>query len=444
MGRIRNWLAAVFLASLIIFSAAGAPHAETAPGRPLALDECIDIALGGHPRVKAAEQDMKAGEYRTEQAESAYWPWLNFEASRNYIHSERQARVGAASVTTTANYIANNFTLNANWTLFDFGRTYYSVKGLSELEGALTRDLTASEQSLALDVVNSYFTLLQSQRLVGVAKETMAASQSHLDQANAFYDVGVKPRFDVTNAEVELNGAKLSLIEAEHGVKLARLNLNSLLGYAPAAQTEVVDMPPTEKLTGTMEEYVGKAMEQRPELQSLEFTARSAEMNVRGAYADYLPTVSAGASQNWYKEDHTDILSNQNLVMTLNVPIFEGFKTRSALGAARAGALSARYRLEDTRRGVEVEVGTAYLGVEDAAARIQTLDSSVKKARENLEIAQGRYEAGVGPLIEVTDAQLGLTNALTDKAKADYDYHIAYARLLKSIGKTVKGQGQGQ
>lgn len=428
-----------------LFISVGAGRAEDAPAppeRPLSLEECINIALGGHPKVKGAEQDLEAGRYSTRQAISGFWPSVNLDVSRNYTHFERQIRIGGQSITTTANYIANNFTFDTNWTVFDFGRTYYRVRGLAELEDSLLSGLTKAEQTVAYDVMEAYFGLLQARSLVEVANETKAAADSHLKQAQAFYDVGVKPRFDVTQAEVEVNDAKLKVIQALDAVKSARASLNTKLGYGPLARTEVEDVPAADGLDGPIESYIDKAMEQRPELRVQEFSVRSARAGVKGAYADFLPTITAGATQNWYKEDHTDLLSNQNVVVTANVPIFEGFRSVAALGEARAKALSEGYRLEDLRRDVKLEVSTSYLDVEDARARIDSLGASVKKAQENLEIAQGRYEAGVGPLIEVTDAQVGLTSARTDMANATYDYHIAYTKLLRSVGAPVPGGGE--
>jgi len=249
----------------------------------------------------------------------------------------------------------------------------------------------------------------------------------------------VKPRFDVTQAEVEVNDAKLKVIQAVDAVKAARATLNTKLGYQPLADTPVVEAPITETLETDVHGYIEKALENRPELKAQKFQVRSAEAGIKGAYADFLPSLSAGAVQNWYKEDHSSILSNQNVVVTVDVPIFEGFRSWNALGEARARALSAGYRLEDMKRDMTLEVTSAYLAVEDARARIDSLESSVKKAQENLDIAQGRYEAGVGPLIEVTDAQVGLTSAQTDLTKAKYDYHTAYANLLKSVGASLKG-----
>jgi outer membrane protein len=433
---------ALAAALCITVDAARAEQAGAPEAAPLTLEDCINIALGGHPKVKGAEQDLEAGRYQTRQAISGFWPNISFDASRNYTHYEREIRIGSQTVTTTANYVVNNFTFNTNWTFFDSGRTYYKVKGLAELEGSLLSTLTATEQAVAYDVMDAYFGLLSAQSMVDVANQTKSAADTHLKQAQSFFDVGVKPRFDVTQAEVEVNNAKLQVIQAQDAVKTARATLNTKLGYPPLADTKVVDMPVTEALETDVNGYIARALENRPELKSQEFQIRSAQAGVKGAYADFLPTFSAGAVQNWYKEDHSNVLSNENAQITVDVPLFEGFRSWAALGEARARALSAGYQLDDMKRDITLEVTSAYLSAEDAKARIDSLESSVKKAQENLDIAQGRYEAGVGAFIEVTDAQVGLTSAKTDLTKAKYDYHTAYANLLKSVGAPVKGGGK--
>lgn len=445
MGRKLIGLTLLLMAAFLISGyTVRAEEAPAPPEGPLTLEECINIALGGHPKIKGAEQDLDAGHYATMQATSAFWPSVDFNANRNYINYERQIRIGSESLTTTAKYISNNFAFNTNWTLFDFGRTYYRVRGLAELEGSLLNSLNVAEQAVAYDVMDAYFGLLSAQSLVDVAKETKDAADVHLKQAQAFYDVGVKPRFDVTQAEVEVNDAKLKLIQAQDAVKVARVSLNTKLGFRPLTETEVEVLPVTEQLGETMDGYIEMAMSNRPELKGQEFQVRSAQAGVKGAFSDLLPTLSASANEEWYKEDHSDMLSNQNVSISVNVPIFEGLKTLNSLAEARARLLSANYKLEDLKRDVTLEVSKSYLDVEDAKARIDALETSVKKAKENLEIAQGRYEAGVGPLIEVTDARVGLTSAETDLATATYDYHTAYAKLLKSIGTPLKGGGQAE
>jgi outer membrane protein len=433
-----GFLLAAVLSFLMALPASSA-YAQAPPtDRPLTLDECIGTALGTHPKIKAAEQSALVGKYSTDEAISSFWPQVTFDATRDYIHSGRQSRIGGISATTKASYISNNITFNTTWTLFDFGRTYFTVKSLAETEESLLKDLNTTQQSVAYDVMSAYFGLLKSQSLVKVSEETLAANESHLKQAQAFFDVGVKPKFDVTQAMVQVYSAKVSLITAQDAVKSARATLNTKLGYDPTAPTMVQERPDLEEVKKTLQDYYQEALKNRPEVQSFEAKVASNEMSVKSAFANYLPTVSFSADQNWYKEDHTAALANEDLQLSVSVPIFDGFNTQAKVNSARATLLSTKYSLDDQKRTVLLDVSTAFLSVEDARARIESLESSVKAAKENLEIAQGRYEAGVGPLIDVTDAQVSLTKAETDKTQAIYDYHTAYTSLLKSVGQGVK------
>ena len=406
--------------------------------KPMTLEECVSYALSTHPKIKGAEQDVHASEFRTREAISAFWPQIAFEASRNYVHSARQVRIGGTSLTTTADFVANNMTFNTNWTLFDFGQTYFAVKSLSATEGSFMKTLTGAQQKVAYDIMDAYYALLKAQRLVAVSEETLKDANGHLKQAQAFFDVGVKPRFDVTQAIVEVNNAEVSLIQSKDAVRTARANLNTRIGMDPMTPLTVEDRPELEKLDKPMDTYLEEAVKNRPDVQTLEETLRSNEYSVKGAFAAYLPTVSASAAQNWYKEDHTDILDNENLQFTVDMPIFDGFLRCSKLGETRATVLSTKYKIEDLKKDVQQSVSLAYIAVEDAKARFTALETSVKAARENLDIAQGRYEAGVGALIDVTDAQVSLTTAETALATAFYDYHTAYTALMRSVGASVE------
>jgi len=87
------------------------------------------------------------------------------------------------------------------------------------------------------------------------------------------------------------------------------------------------------------------------------------------------------------------------------------------------------------RQSILMELSQAYADIDSATARISVMELSIKKATENLELAQGRYGAGIGPYIEVTDAQVSSINAETDHVQALYDYQLAAARLVKAMGR---------
>jgi outer membrane protein len=419
---------ALTAAALLSLPAPDASAGLLSTDRPVTLEECVGVALGEHPRIKGAEEDVKAADFRTEQAASTFWPQVSAGASRSWSHAETSAR--------TANANINNLDLNLSWDVFDFGRTYYTVKSSSALASATVRDLNAAQQTVAYDVMDSYYNLLKAQSLVKVAQESLNNANDHLKQAQAFFEVGVKPRYDVTKAEVEVNNAKVRLISAEDAVKGARVNLNTRLAIDPLTPLIVQDRPQLEVLDKPMEGYFEDALRNRPELLGLQERLRANELAVKSTRAEYLPQINATGNVGILKEDSVPGTFDSNtFAIAVDLPVFEGFRTRARVGEARANTLSTRYRVEDTKTGVLNQVSSAYIAIEDARARTDALNVSVRSARENLDIAQGRYEAGVGALIDVTDAQVSLTQAETDLAQAFYDYHLAHTSLLRSTGK---------
>jgi len=108
--------------------------------------------------------------------------------------------------------------------------------------------------------------------------------------------------------------------------------------------------------------------------------------------------------------------------------------TKGRVAEARANVLALEAQRDRVKQSILLEVNQASADLESAAARVDVMEKTLQKARENLDIAQGRYKAGVGPYIEVTDAQLSSVNSETDRIQALYDYHLAIARLLKAMG----------
>jgi outer membrane protein len=424
-----------------------APHAvapSTTPqasAKAMTLEDCMAIALGEHPSIKGASSDVDFGRFRTLGAESNYYPQFSFTGTFGWINTAQPISGLPAPFSGTFlvkdNYQSNVWGFTGNWVLFDFGRTYYSVRSNRELETALMKTLTNVQENVVYDVRDAYFNLLRAQTLVKVAEDTLGQADSHLRQAQGFFDAGVKPRYDVTSAEVEVNNAKVQIIQAYDAVTQARINLNTRMTVAPMTPTVVVDMPALEPLDKTLDQYLASAVSNRPDIQALEAQQKADELSVRGACAGFLPTITASGSYNWNKLEHISTFENSNYQLGLNVPLFQGFATVAQVGQARAAALSAKYSVENAKLNVLNDVASAYLSVQDAKARTEALEVSVQKAQENLEIAQGRYEAGVGNIIDVTDAEVLLTTAKTDRAQAYYDYHLAYSKLLRSTGAGV-------
>ena len=406
-------------------------HAQTAK---LNLHDCIDIALRNQPAIKVAQENVNAGRGRETQAVSPFFPQVN--ASTGY--SENRALGGAFGDNITKSY---STTLSVNQLIYDFGKTGNTLDATRWSTVSYQRDLDRTVQDVVLSVKQAYYALLAAKKLVLVAEKTIEQTESHFRQAQAFYQAGSKPRFDVTRAEVEVNNARLGMINAKNGVRIRTIGLNNAMGIDPGKPTDIDDTLPSAIVMPTLEKAQEETLKNRPEMLKAEADIEATKFRVQAEESNYFPTISANGAYYWTNGTAEmgpfkgDLQNSWNTAVTLTVPLFQGGLTRGRVSEARANQLAAEAQRDATRQTILLEVNQAYADLESATARVEVMQLTLQRARENLEIAQGRYEAGLGPYIEVTDAQLSAVNAETDHIQALYDYYLASARLLKAMGR---------
>ena len=262
----------------------------------------------------------------------------------------------------------------------------------------------------------------------------MGQFQHHLEQAKAFFEVGTKPKFDVTKADVDLSNAKLNLLKAENAFRLGQVTLNNTMGMPEAPDYEIVDQLPFQRVKIDLEEVTRKAYERRPDLKAIAVKRKSLEQSIELARKGYYPSVSGSASYGWGGSDFP-LDQGWSFGAQLNVPLFSGFLTKYQVEEARANldVLAANEAL--LRQTIYQDVKQAWLNLQEAADRIVTAELSVRQATENLDLANGRYASGVGSPIEVTDALVSVSNAKLAHISALSDYRLAQASLEKAAGE---------
>jgi outer membrane protein len=401
------------------------------------LHECIGKALENHPSIRSGREGLNAGSSRVTQATSPYYPQV--QASTGY--AENHALGGALGDTVTKQYTT---TLSVNQLLYDFGKTGNARDAAKFGERAAERDLNRVVQEVVLNVKQAYYALLQAKKLVNVSQQTLAQTEGHLKQADAFFRAGSKPRFDVTRAIVDVNNAKLGVINAQNAVRLKTIALYNTMGMDPQRDIEIEDASLQPAVLMTLEQAQQHALLSRPETQKAESDIRSAQARVESEEANFLPTLSAAGAYNWAQGTSAmgpfrgDVQNSWNAGITLSLPLFEGGLTKGKVGEARANQRALEAQRDALRQSILLDVNQAYADIESAQARIQVMDSSLKSARESLSLAEGRYSAGVGPSLEVTDAQVAAAKAETDYVQALYDYQLAVARLDKAMGRGLE------
>lgn len=414
----------ILLLVLIIPFKAGADEVIKR-GEMLNLQRCIEIAIKRHPNIIAAMSTVDVNRSRIGQAQANYYPQLNW--------SSGYSRYSPVSRTTSRSFDEYTSSATLKQNIYDFGKTATQVD-IQRLNLNSSRlDLENTSEQLIINVKQAYYGLLQAKRNRDVALETVKQFEQHLEQARGFYEVGTKPKFDVTKAEVDRSNAKLNLIKAENALRIAKVNLNNTLGLPEAPEYEIEDNLLFKKYEIPLEGAIKRAYENRPDLKSIITKKNAAESSIELAKKGYYPTLSGNADYNWAGETFP-LNHGWDVGVTVTFPIFSGFLTKYQVNEARSNLNVLKANEEALRQGIFLEVQQAYLNLHEAEERISTAEITVRQAEENLELAKGRYAAGVGNPIEVTDAMVAYSNAKTAYIQALYDHKVAQASLEKAMG----------
>ncbi len=438
---MRKAFVLALLVLLTVPAVGGAQENFIRKGEQLNLQRCIDIALRKQPSIVAAKNTVSVNQSRVGEAESAYYPQIDLSAGYTRIKSagssSRSSFVtdGITTVPSSGGTSFDEYTgsVSVNQLIFDFWKTRTQVD-IQKLNVDSSRSaLDNTSESVVFTVKQAYYGVLQAKRNRDVAEETVKQFEQHLGQAKGFYEVGTAAKYDVTKAEVDLSNSKLNLIKADNALKIARVTLNNAMGVPDAPEYGIEDNLSYSKYEITFDEALQRAYQNRPDLQSLIFQRRAASQSINLAKKGYYPVLTGSASYNRSGQGFP-LQEGWDAGVSLTFPIFSGFLTKNQVAEQKANLDVVRANEESLKQGILLDVQQGYLNLAQAAESITTADLTVNQAKENLDIANGRYAAGVGNPIEVTDAEVLLTNAKTSYIQALYDYKVAVATIEKAMG----------
>ncbi|MBI2204837.1 MAG: TolC family protein [Candidatus Rokubacteria bacterium] len=410
------------------------PVQDIAAGRQITVDEALAVALDGQPNIVARIADYDAARLRVDQALSPLLPQLTgtWTAARAQNVSTTEASLTTRERTITAWSTSTIARVSLSQVLFDFGKTFASVNAARALADVSLEELELQRQLIALAVKESYTNILFGQRVIRVNQQAQERAELNLRSARGFFDVGTRPKSDVTRAEVDVANARVDVIRARNFERSARVALNVAMGIAADTPTQVVDNLAYQPLALDRARLQTDALRHRPELRQAKLRADSAEALAKRAFLDFLPDITG---TGFYGASRADMNEIWELGLNLNWPLFDGGNRIARYREARANFDAARARVKAQELDISREVDQAIIAVEEAQERIQAAQKAVESAQENFRLAQGRFDAGVGTILELTDAQLELTRAQNLEAQALADNRIALARLERFVGR---------
>jgi outer membrane protein TolC len=416
---------------------APAPERPPVAGRVLSLDEAIDIALETQPQIQARLAEYAAARFRMDQALSPIYPQLtgtvSTTRSQNFVVTSSPL-TGQSAGATTDRHFDETFAARVSLSqlLFDFGKTFASVEAARKLAEVAQQDVELQRQLITLAVKEAYTNINFAQRLIQVSQQAVERSELNLRSARGFFDVGTRPKSDVTRAEVDVANARVDLIRARNIERLARVALNTAMGIPVDTPTVIQDNLVYQPVVLDALQLRAEALGQRPEARQARLQVDAAEAQVRRAVRDFLPDVTGSGS---YGGISTDLNEAWEVTLNLSWSLYDGGNRIARYREAKALRDAFGARVRATELDIAREVEQTQLTVAETEERIQAAQVAVASATENFRLAQGRFDAGVGTILELTDAQLALTQAQNTEAQALADFRIALARLDRALGR---------
>lgn len=415
-----------------------------AKGKELTVEDTVRNALENHPSIKAARERVGAQAAVLRQQFAAYYPTINFGG---FLRNGTQSSGGGADA--FAQFSAQGQT-NASFTLYNFGKREGTVQAARDTLSATQYNLKTTADTVVLGVKQAYYSYLQAIALVRVREETVRDRDLIVRQAQAFYDVGTRAKIDFVRAQSNLFSAQSDLIAAQNNMKVAWVTLKNAMGLP-----DLPEQPVTSVSTAQVESFAvatfplnleqarSQAFNIRPELLSFQAQMRAQDQVIATNRRGHLPDLLADANyshrtkpdfSNSRASDAFHFQPSWQAQLTLNIPIFDGFRTTNRVEESVRNYYAIKSQAEQQRQQVALEVEQSYANVGSAQERIKATRAAEQAARENLELANGRYQVGVGSIIEVTDAQALYVSAEVDYVNSLYNYKIAEAQLLRAVG----------
>ena len=412
-------------------SAAATPPAL---GQQLSVAEVVDIALRNSPATQISWAQARSAADLYGAARGTLLPNLN--GTVNLTESNAASANATGGATQRTDLIPS---ASLNYLLLDFGARGATIDIARQT--AIAADLThnATIENTILTVETAAFNYLASRALRDAQQTAVQLAQTALDAANARHNVGVATVADVLQAQTALAQAQLQLESLQGTLDVTRGSLAASMGLPANTRFDVPDVPVDTAMrvvTDSVDAFIAEAVRLRPELASARAQARASEDQIRVARSAMFPTLNLTGTGSYTHSTNARVNGSQNYSfgLGLQVPIFNGFARDYNLKSAQDLLIAANARTEQTRQQIEFQVFSSYYGLRTSTDRVRTSEALLASATESERVARGRYQEGVGSIVDLLIAQNALASARAQEIDARWTWRISLAQLAHDVG----------
>lgn len=441
-GSLAPWMAPVF--GLAVAASARAQPAIESPvpegGKPITVEESVAIALARNPDALSSDYAVASADAQRAGVRGQFGPKLEADGNVQQFNGPFNIPFGGMNFPVRN---ALTWTIGATLTqpLTPLWSTLeqYKVQAFGVDIASIKR--TEVRRQVAFAVVQSYYRLLEAERLGEVAGASVAQLEAEERQARSNYTNGVIAKNDLLRADLALANARQRAIQANGAIILARAQLAQSMGLAPAAAVEAAafDGAPPALDEASVASAEAHALSRRPEVRELARTIDQAEAGERNARTKLLPQVSAVGNYTHLEGSIFQPANSAYVGLVGSWNVWDWGTTESGIAEASAELHQARLARRKVEDQVRIEARQAFVNAETARDALDVARVAVSQAEENFRIVTKKFENAAATSFDVVDAESLLTQARGQVETALYDYLIARVALQHATGAVLPG-----
>jgi len=413
----------------------------------LSLKDTIEMAIDANLNLKQSREEVKAAEETRKASITRFFPTLS--TSYDYVHRNKELTQELTGLGTGPDFVVRpddqyTFVTSFNQPIFR-GFSLFNQYKVADLGlDAAEFGEKVTRQDVILDAKNAFYSVLKTEKLLGVVKQRVTQIAAQKEVAENFFEVGMSPLNDLLQAQASLANARQDFIVAQNNLAIAKSQFNIILRRPVNAPVKIQDLLDYLPFVYDFTYCLETARENRLEITLADLEVEIAEKEVKLAQKDYFPAVNLRGNYTRTGDDWNakggEGISDSTSWEIQAIAEWEFWQWgRTHFGAReKLHRLSqARYRRSQILDNIELEVKTSFLRTTESEKNIITVEKAIEQAKENFRINQERFKEQVATTTDVLDAQTLLSNTLTNYFNALYDFKISKATLFRSMGQEV-------
>ncbi|MCE5282846.1 MAG: TolC family protein [Deltaproteobacteria bacterium] len=402
------------------------------------LEDLYRIALARSEKLKVAEENLSISEIGQEKALSYLLPRMTATSSLTQYSEKRYNSAGSLIQPESA----SSWGVRLDETLSTNGRELTALEISRQGITKSQYDLRAVREDYLLRyVAAAYYNVLMARKNLDIADSNLDRLQKYREATEKRLRIGEVTRTVLLRAEGELSGAKSDRLQALNALDLATAVLASNVGIKGTFSLRETPMAETE--LQAVDRFKEQAFAARADLKSLEVLKQIAAGQIKYAEGAFWPTLSlSGVYSGSDQSPGTSSLNRESLYggVALNFPFFEGGLRKAELSEAKARERQAALQYEDYKKGIDIEVQSAYLDLATQKGILQFLSDQLAFARDNYNAVARQFEFGLSTSLDVLDANTLLVSAERKAASALYSYRLAHLKMKKATGTLLAAE----